>query len=156
MTNKVGQDINNFIDKLHFKTYNHLIDKLKASFPDVDEKELNKIIDSRLKDHYVKLRKIEPYYIKIFSTKPNCWFHDLIDNGKFNNPRYWHVFIGTNTHYAVAYPLSSKSAVNVRSTLERFINEYHPVKLERTHPCSSHHDSVFHLFALEYSYLLKF
>jgi len=105
---KLKREINRFLDKLHFKSSNHLMDKLKNKFPDVDEKDLKKIINSRLKDHYVKVRKIEPYYIKIFSTKPNCWFHDLMDNGKNNTPRYWHVFIGTNNHFAVAYPLNSK------------------------------------------------
>lgn len=123
------KEINDYIDKLHFKTSSHLIDKLKLKFPDIDEKVLYNIINSRLKDHYVKLRKIEPYYIHIFSTRPNSWFHDLLDNGKDNVPRYWHIFIGTNNHYAVAYPLNSKSASDVRTTLKKFINEYHPIKL---------------------------
>lgn len=112
--------------------------KLKERFPDVDDDKLLSIIDSRWHDKFVKLRKIEPYYIKIFSTMPNCWFHDLMDNdsrnrqrsyGKDNEPRYWHIFIGTNNHYAVAYPLMSKSAASVKQTLTRFINEYHPAKL---------------------------
>ena len=123
------KEINDFIDSLHFRTPNHLLDKLKAQFPDVDEETFRRIIDGRLKDHYVKARKISPYYIKIFSRTPNCWFHDLMDNGKDNDPRYWHIFIGTNNHYAVAYPLNSKSAASIKQTLTRFINEYHPVKL---------------------------
>ena len=122
-------EINNFIDSLHFRTPNHLLDKLKTQFPDTDEETFRRIIDGRLKDHYVKTRKIAPYYIKIFSKTPNCWFHDLMDNGKDSDPRYWHIFIGTNNHYAVAYPLNSKSAASIKQTLTQFINEYHPVKL---------------------------
>ena len=63
--------INEFIDSLHFRTPNHLLDKLKVQFPDVDEETFRRIIDGRLKDHYVKARKISPYYIKIFSRTPN-------------------------------------------------------------------------------------
>ena len=121
--------INQYIDQLHFRTPDHLMKKLRKQFPDTDKEKLLKIINERWHDKFVKLQKIEPYYIKIFSTKPNCWFHDLMDNGSNNNPRYWHIFIGTNNHYAVAYPLMSKSATSVRQTLQRFINEYHPAKL---------------------------
>jgi len=53
----------------------------------------------------------------------------VTSSGKNNAPRYWHIFIGTNNHYAVAYPLNSKSATDVRETLTKFIKEYHPVKL---------------------------
>ena len=123
------KEINDFIDKLHFKSKNHILDKLKNQFPDVDEQTFIRIIDGRLKDHFVKTSKISPYYIKIFSKTPNCWFHDLMDNGKDNEPRYWHIFIGTNNHYAVAYPLNNKSAASVKQTLTQFINEYHPIKL---------------------------
>ena len=122
-------DINDYIDKLHFRTYDHVATKVKERYPNVDVKHLKKIVNERLKDNFVKTRKITPYYIKIFSTRPNCWFHDLMDNGKDSDPRYWHIFIGTNNHYAVAYPLASKSAANVRRTLEEFINVYHPAKL---------------------------
>ena len=132
------KEINDFIDKLHFRSKNHILDKLKNQFPDVDEQIFIRIIDGRLKDHFVKTSKISPYYIKIFSKTPNCWFHDLMDNGKDKahgaetkgpEPRYWHIFIGTNNHYAVAYPLNNKSAASVKQTLNQFINEYHPIKL---------------------------
>ena len=131
--------VNEYIDKLHFRTYNHVVNKVMEKFPDVNKKQLKQIVDSRLKDHFVKLRKIEPYYIKIFSTTPNCWFHDLMDNGsrrardevvgKNNDPRFWHIFIGTNNHFAVALPLNDKRATSIRETLTEFINKYHPNKL---------------------------
>ena len=121
--------INNYIDKLHFRTYNHIYDKVKEKFPNIKKNELKSIIDNRLKDKFIKVKKIKAYYFKIFSTQPNCWFHDLMDNGKGNKPRYWHIFIGTNNHYAVALPLENKSASSVRITLSAFIDKYHPFKL---------------------------
>ena len=72
------QAINQYIDQLHFRTPDHLMKKLRKQFPDTDKEKLLKIINERWHDKFVKLQKIEPYYIKIFSTKPNCWFHDLI------------------------------------------------------------------------------
>ena len=120
--------VKEYIDKLHFRTYNHVVNKVMEKFPEVSKKQLKQIVDSRLKDHFVKLRKIEPYYIKIFSTTPNCWFHDLMDNGN-NYPRFWHIFIGTNNHFAVALPLKDKRATSIRETLTEFINKYHPNKL---------------------------
>ena len=125
----MNKKINDFIDKLHFRSYNHVIDKVVDAFPDVDLKDIKQIIDNRLKDHYMTRRKIAPYYVHIFSTMLNTWFHDLFDNGKNNEPRYWHVFIGTNNHYAVVYPLNDKQATSIHETLSQFINTYHPYKL---------------------------
>ena len=51
--------LNNYIDKLHFRTYNHVVNKVMAKFPEVGKKQLKQIVDSRLKDHFVKLRKID-------------------------------------------------------------------------------------------------
>ena len=123
------ESIDKYIDKLHFRTPNHLLKKLQEHFPDVDDERFIKIIDSRWHDKFVKLRKITPYYIHIFSTSPRCYFHDLMDNGAGNDPRYWHIFIGTNNHYAIAYPLMNKSASSVRNTLQQFVEKYHPLKL---------------------------
>ena len=121
--------INDYVDKLHFRTFNHVWDSVKTKFPEITKKQLKEILDRRLKDKFIKVRKISPYYFKIFSTQPNCWFHDLMDNGKGSDPRYWHLFIGTNNHYAVALPLKNKTADAVRVTLTEFINKYHPVRL---------------------------
>ena len=125
----MNKTINDFIDKLHFKSYDHVIDKVVDAFPDVDIKDIKHIIDNRLKDHYMTRRKIAPYYVHIFSTMLNTWFHDLMDNGKNNKPRYWYVFIGTNNHFAVVYPLNDKRATSIHETLSQFINSYHPYKL---------------------------
>ena len=59
----------------------------------------------------------------------NTWFHDLYDNLPDHEPRYWHVFIGTNNKYGVALPLNDKKASSIHNTLEEFINTYHPAKL---------------------------
>lgn len=121
--------IDDEIDKIHFRTYNHIVDSILRNHPEMTKKDVKKIVDKRIHDHFVKLKKVKPYYVKIFSSIPNTWFMDLMDNGKDNSPRYYNLFIGTNNHYAVAYPLNSKSALAIRQTLTKFINEYHPVKL---------------------------
>lgn len=125
----INKTINEEIDKIHFRSYDHIVDSILTNHPELTKKEIKKIVDNRLHDHFVKLKKIKPYYVKIFSSILNTWFMDLMDNGKDNNPRYYHLFIGTNNHYCVAYPLNNKSAIAIRQTLTRFIEEYHPVKL---------------------------
>ena len=122
-------EINKFIDGLHFKTFDRVWVNVKNRFPEMTKKDLRKIIKERKKDLHLRLNQTKPYMLKIFSTKPNSWFHDLMDNGKEGVPRYFHVFINQNTRYAVVLPLSSKSAEAVRETLTKFINQYHPVKL---------------------------
>ena len=121
--------VNNIIDNLHFKSFNKVYDSVKSQVPNITKKELRKIILNRKKDKHLNRRQIKPYQIKIFSAAPNCWFMDLLDNGKNNVPRYWHIFIGVNTRYAVANPLNSKDAEDVRQSLLNFILQYHPAKL---------------------------
>ena len=123
------KNINDYVDKLHFRSANHLFNKVKHRYPNVDDKTINDVIDNRLKDRFVKQSIIEPYYFKIFSTRPGCWFHDLLDNGKDNNPRYWHIFIGVNNHYGVAQPLKNKTAAEVKASIIKFVDKYKPVKL---------------------------
>ena len=70
------------------------------------------------------------YYNKIHSTALNTWFHDLMDNGVYDDtPRYWHVFVGVNNRYLDVYPLEGKSNDDVQRSLTWFINKYHPEKL---------------------------
>ena len=82
-------------------------------------------------DPMIKIHKRPHFYFnKIYSTAPNTWFHDLLDNGDFENmPRYWHIFVGVNTRYLEAYPLNSKSNDAVQESLKWFIDKYHPEKL---------------------------
>ena len=82
------------------------------------------------RDVRIRLSGAPKYYMnKIYSAAPNCYFHDLLDNGVNNNPRYYHIFVGVNTRYLETYPLNSKSNTDVQKTLTQFINKYHPEKL---------------------------
>ena len=121
--------INDEIDKTHFKTFKHIKSHVKRKYPHTSKKKIKEVVSKRLKDKFIKQNQIKPYMIKIFSNRPNTWFHDLYDNTTRGTPRYWHIFIGTNNRYAVAYPLKNKSASSINETLTKFINKYHPVKL---------------------------
>ena len=123
------QNINEEIDNTHFKTYGHVQKHVKNKFPRVKDKKIKKVLSKRLKDKFIRTKNIKPLMIKIFSSIPNCWFHDLYDNTKGKTPRYWHVFIGTNNRYVYCLPLMSKSAGAVHETLKTFIEKFHPVKL---------------------------
>lgn len=80
-------------------------------------------------DPLIKIHKRPRFYFnKIYSTAPNTWFHDLLDNGNYE-PRYWHVFVGVNTRYLDAYPLQGKSNDDIKESLTWFINKYRPEKL---------------------------
>ena len=79
-------------------------------------------------DPMIKQHKLPHFYFnRIYSTAPNTWFHDLLDNG--DNPKYWHVFVGVNTRYLDVYPLEGKSNEDVKKSLTWFINKYKPEKL---------------------------
>ena len=83
------------------------------------------------KDVRIKISGLPRYYMnRVYSPAPNCWFHDLLDNGTDpSTPRYWHVFVGVNTRYLDAFPLNGKSNNDVKQSLTQFINKYHPEKL---------------------------
>lgn len=82
-------------------------------------------------DPMIKIHQRPHYYFnKIYSTAPNTWFHDLLDNGTDDDtPRYWHIFVGVNTRYLDVYPLQGKSNQHVRESLTWFIDKYKPEKL---------------------------
>ena len=90
---------------------------------------MNKTLTPRSKNIRIRKKQIKPFMIKIFSNSLNTWFHDLYDNLSDHEPRYWHIFIGTNNRYAVALPLNDKKASSIHKTLSEFINKYHPSKL---------------------------
>ena len=67
-------------------------------------------------DPMIKQHKLPHFYFnRIYSTAPNTWFHDLLDNG--DNPKFWHVFVGVNTRYLDVYPLEGKSNEDVKKSL---------------------------------------
>ena len=82
-------------------------------------------------DPMIKLHHRPHYYFnRIYSTAPNTWFHDLLDNGTDGDtPRYFHVFAGVNTRYLDVYPLNGKSNEDIKKSLTWFINKYKPEKL---------------------------
>ena len=82
---------------------------------------VNPIIKVKDRPHY--------YFNKIYSTAPNTWFHDLLDNGDGNDPRYWHIFVGVNTRYMDVYPLNGKTNADIKESLTWFIDKYHPEKI---------------------------
>ena len=86
---------------------------------------------SKRTDLHIKLSQTPKLYMnRVYSSAPNCWFHDLLDNGTDpSTPRYWHIFVGVNTRYLEAYPLNGKSNRDVQQSLTQFINTYHPEKL---------------------------
>ena len=125
----MNDHVNSILDRLRFRTFDKVYATVKREIPTIKKKQLRKIIIERKKDKHLRRTHVKPYQIKIFSPVLNTWFMDLLDNGKGNEPRYWHLFIGTNNRYAVSYPLNSKSAADVKRSLSSFINEYHPAKL---------------------------
>lgn len=67
--------------------------------------------------------------LPIFDVHYNTWYHDIFINSGSNRPPYYHIFIETNSRYAVALPTPKKDANCISNTLRKFINTYHPVKL---------------------------
>jgi hypothetical protein len=122
-------EVNNFIDELHFKTFDKVWPAVKEQFPEITKDELRDILKKRVKDPYRMEKKNRKYQVKIFSQSPDTWFHDIFDNTTEGNPRYFHVFIGTNSRYAVVKPLRNKNASSVLETIRSFVEEFEPVKL---------------------------
>lgn len=124
-------DINRIIDKYRFKTPNKIIPIIKKDgrFSDVPNSDLRQIIRNRIHDKRIPLSVKKVYQVKIFSRHRNSWFTDLYDNLSDSDPRYWHVFINTNTRYAVAYPTQSKNKNDLHENLVKFVEEYHPRKI---------------------------
>ena len=108
---------------------NNLATNVLSPFPFSPNETGIKKMKKRMKDIHVRKKAIKIYMIKIYSNMLNTWFHDLYDNLPNHEPRYWHIFIGTNNKYAVALPLNDKRASSIHKTLSEFINKYHPAKL---------------------------
>ena len=121
--------IDTIIDRSHFSDLNKIYKLVKQTIPDVSKKQIKHILDTRHKDRYMKDWQTKPYQVKIFSVAPNTYFHDILDNGANNNPRYYHIFIGTNNRYATAIPLETKSISSIIKSLQQFVNMNHPTKL---------------------------
>ena len=125
----VEDSINRIMDKTRFRTFPKVRAAVKRDHPDITDKELRDIISRR--NHVIRPGRVRNkiYQVKIFSRSRNSWLGDLYDNLDGHEPRYWHIFINTNTRYAVAYELPDKTKNSIHHVLVRFVNEYHPRKL---------------------------
>ena len=122
-------EINSYIDKLRFRSYNKVAPNVLKRFPNIDKKTLREIIARRIHDKRTTLAHNRIYQVKIFSKHRDSWYTDLYDNLAGNTPRYWQIFINTNTRYAAAYPLQDKTADSIHENLVKFVDEYHPHKI---------------------------
>ena len=102
-------NINRLIDKLRFRTFNKVYSNVKQQYPNIEDEELRQIISERLHDKRPTKQIQRLYQVKIYSRFIGSWYTDLYDNLEGNNPRYWQIFINTNTRYAVVYPLPNKT-----------------------------------------------
>jgi hypothetical protein len=116
---------NQIIDETGFKSPSHWQEK----FPNKSKEEIERLYAQRVKDPYVKKKKIKPLMISVFSKSPNTWFHDIMENGKGRDPGYFHIFLGVNSRFAVVLPLQNKNAQSVLGTLRKFVTEHKPIKL---------------------------
>ena len=129
MDNTLKTTINKEIDKLRFRTFNKIYHVIKKRHPNIKDSQLRKIISERLHDRRPSKQIQRIYQVKIFSKFRNSWFTDIYDNTNDAKPRYWQLFINTNTRYAVAYPLPNKTAGAIKKNLEEFVKQYKPRKI---------------------------
>ena len=129
MNSATKSTINKEIDKLRFRTFRKVYRIVKKRHPNIKDSELRKIISERLHNRRPSKQIQRVYQVKIFSKFRNSWFTDIYDNTANANPRYWQLFINTNTRYVVAYPLQNKTAGAIKNNLEKFIKKFKPRKL---------------------------
>lgn len=127
--------VSNFLDSHQSKSYVNVASDLQKKFPDVPQSDLkwayNKINKNEGESSrvYSGHKVNNMYFEKIFSSSHNCWFHDIFVNDENTKPPYYHIFIGMNNHYAVCYPLYSRSEDAIKKSLEKFIAQEHPLRL---------------------------
>ena len=98
------------------------IEKLKVNNPDL----ITKLHNDRIHDRRLKLREKKEYMRSIFDPVIGCYFHDLIeqtDDKEKDFPKYFHIFLESNSRYAFAYPINDKTADTAIKTLEKFISD---------------------------------
>lgn len=124
-----NRNVNRLIDKTRFRTYKKVKKPVQERFQQLTDKQLKTIVDNRIHDKIITNRRKRIYQLKIFSRFPNAYFTDIYDNLPNHTPRYWQLFINTNTRYAVAYPLDSKTKEAIHNNLKQFVPSYHPRKI---------------------------
>ena len=139
------QEISAFIEPLKFKSYGKLIPMVLSHFNPKTKEERSQIKKNLLSVLEQKVHDSRPdmknYMVKVFSSTPDSWFHDLYINdvklpeSKADDddkehiradiyPKYWHIYINMNTKYAVAYPLESKNMTAVKKSLTEFLKDF--------------------------------
>jgi hypothetical protein len=121
--------IDKIIDSTHFKTFDKVRDHVQRELPNVTDDEIKAAIEERVKDRKPSRKVQKQYYKKIFSRMPNTYFHDLFDNTKDGDPRFFHLFIGVNTRYGVAIPDEEKKGRTIMKSMRKFVEEFKPTKL---------------------------
>ena len=122
-------DVNEYIDTLHFNSFEKVSDRVKQQFPTLSNADIRKIIKNRLHDKQLSKNYKTIYQVKVFSTFSNAWMTDIYDNLRNNIPRYWQLFINVNTRFVEAYPLANKTKESINGVLRQFVEKYHPRKI---------------------------
>ena len=121
--------INSYIDTLHFSSYKKVIDKVKRHFPNASNAEIRNAIKKRIHDKRIHRNTKRIYQVKVFSKFTGAWITDIYDNLAGNDPRYCQLFINVNCRFVEAYPLSNKTKDSINTVLRQFVNRYHPRKI---------------------------
>jgi hypothetical protein len=122
--------VHTFLDSLEWKSLKHVKQHVKAQFPGISEYQIDAVLKERQHDRRRNENiNLSKYYVKIFSSRPNSWFCDIYDNTATGNPRYWMLFINTNTRFGRAYQLNGRGVNDVQPVFQQFINDEHPVKI---------------------------
>lgn len=143
-TNHVLDELlNDYIDKLHFRTFGRIWNKVHQQFPDVAKQHLRDVLERRLSDPRDIPKKQARFMNKVFSSHLNAWIMDILDNTKQRDdeeeerqreprqrsdkdsfPRFYMIFIHTNSRFGVAFPIDSKSADSVKSAIIKLRQKY--------------------------------
>ena len=121
--------INNYIDTLHFSSFDKVIHKVKQQFPNATNAEIRNAIKKRIHDKRLSKNTKRIYQVKVFSKFTGAWITDIYDNLDGNDPRYWQLFINVNCRFVEAYPLANKTKDSINTVLRQFVNKYHPRKI---------------------------
>ena len=112
----------------HFKSFNRLYPMTHKQHPNMTKKEVMEEIKKKYHDRHLKMTQKRPYMVRIFDPVIGCYFHDLLQQTSDRPdgyPHYFHIFIESNSRYAFAYPVNSKTTDTAIQTLDRFIQDNH-------------------------------
>jgi hypothetical protein len=122
--------LSNLVRNYPFSSFTKVKKYVQRHIPDVTDDEIKEALRDRpVRNPKIDKRDVRKLMIKIFSPTLNTWFHDLFDNSSKGNPRFFHLFIGTNTRYAVAIPVSNKRSTTIFDSIKEFVEKYKPIKL---------------------------